>query len=121
MRVASGRTIPLVLVSGICLWVAPQLALLLLFLYLLLLPLGYLASAAAIGEWLLSRTQGGAQLLTRQRILMLIGVLSALFVLTRIPVLGAVLRFLLILAGIGSLVMASALRHRGETAAAMTT
>jgi hypothetical protein len=97
------------------------LALLLLFLYLLLLPVGYLAAAAALGEWLLSRSRGGAQPRPRDRILMLIAVLVVLFLLTRIPLLGPALRFVLIIAGIGSLVMASALRHRGETATATTT
>jgi hypothetical protein len=88
------------------------LALLLLSLYLLLLPLGYLAAAAAIGEWLLARMHHGAEVLARQRILMLIAVLIVLFVLTRLPVLGEPLRFLVIIAGIGSLVIASAARHR---------
>jgi len=88
------------------------LALLLLCLYLLLLPLGYLATAAAIGEWLLVRMHRGSEILTRQRVLTLIGVLIVLFVLTRVPVLGGTLRFLLIIAGIGSLVIASAARHR---------
>src|SRR6516225_1559001 len=81
------------------------LALLLLSLYLLLLPLGYLAAAAAIGEWLLDRMHRGAAVLTRQRILMLIAVLIVLFVLTRVPVLGGALRFLVIIAGIGSLLI----------------
>jgi hypothetical protein len=98
------------------------LALLLLCLYLLTLPLGYLAAAATIGEWLMGRMQHGAGVRTRQRILMLIGVLIVLFVLTRIPLLGGTLRFLLIIAGVGSLVIAAAARHRaGETAAATTT
>ena len=88
------------------------LALLLLFVYLLLLPLGYLAAAAAIGEWLLARVRSGAQLAARDRILMLIGVLTVLFLLTRVPFFGGALRFLLIIAGIGSLVIASAARHR---------
>jgi len=112
--------VPVALLFLIITIVGIPLALLLLFLYLLLLPLGYLAAAAALGEWLLSRMRSGAQLLTRDRILMLIGVLLVLFVLTRIPVLGGALRFLLIIAGVGSLVMASALRHRGETATATT-
>ena len=88
------------------------LALLLLFLYLLLLPLGYLAAASAIGEWLLARLRHGAEILTRDRILMLIAVLVVLFVLTRVPLLGGTLRFLLIIAGVGSLVIASAARQR---------
>ncbi len=114
--------VPVALLFLIISIVGIPLALLLLFLYLLLLPLGYLASAAAIGEWLLSRMQHGAAVLTRQRILMLIGVLIVLFVLTRVPVLGGTLRFLLIIAGIGSLVIAGAMRHRAEqTATAAST
>jgi hypothetical protein len=113
--------VPVALLVLVITLVGIPLALLLLFLYLLLLPLGYLASAAAIGEWLLSHRQRGAPVLTRQRILMLIGVLIVLFVLTRVPLLGGALRFLLIVAGIGSLVMASALRRRGETPTVTTT
>jgi hypothetical protein len=93
------------------------LALLLFLFYLLLLPLGYLASAAAIGEWLLARLRRGAAILTRERIFMLIGVLIVLFVLTRVPVLGGALRILLVIAGIGSLVVASAARRRAAEAA----
>jgi len=113
--------VPVALLLLILTIIGIPLALLLLFLYLLLLPLGYLAAAAAIGEWLLARSQRGMQALPRQRILMLIVVLVVLFVLTRIPVFGTALRFLLVLAGVGSLVMASALRQRGETATATTT
>jgi len=113
--------VPVALLFLIITIIGIPLALMLLFLYLLLLPLGYLASAAAIGEWLLSRMQRSTQVVTRQRVLMLIGVLIGLFVLTRIPVLGGMLRFLLIIGGIGSLVMAGAQRHRGETATATTT
>jgi hypothetical protein len=114
--------VPVALLFLIITIVGIPLALLLLFLYLLLLPLGYLAAAAAIGEWLLSRMQRGAQIVTRQRILMLIGVLIVLFVLTRVPVLGGTLRALLIFAGVGALVMAAAQRHREEeTATAATT
>jgi hypothetical protein len=113
--------VPVALLFLVITIVGIPLALLLLFLYLLLLPLGYLAAAAALGEWVLSRRRSGVQPGARDRILMLIGVLLVLFVLTRIPVAGAALRFLLIIAGVGSLVMASALRHRGETATATTT
>jgi hypothetical protein len=55
---------------------------------------------------------------------MLIAVLIVLFVLTRVPLLGGTLRFLLIIAGIGSLVIASAARRRavaGETTTATRT
>jgi len=88
------------------------LALLGICLYLALLPLGYLASAASIGEWLLSRMRQGAQIVLQQRILMLIGVLIVLFVLTRVPWLGSIVKAVVVLAGVGSLVMAAAARHR---------
>jgi len=88
------------------------LALLAICLYLALLPLGYLASAAAVGEWLLSRMRRGAEIVKRDRILMLVGALVALFVLTRIPVLGGIVGFLVVLAGVGSLVMAGMARYR---------
>jgi len=115
-------SVPIALLLLIVSIIGIPLALLLLWLYLLLLPLGYLAAAATIGEWLLARMQRGAAVLTRQRILMLIGVLIVLFVLSRIPLLGQALRFLLIIAGVGSLVIAAAARHRaGETATATTT
>jgi hypothetical protein len=55
---------------------------------------------------------------------MLIGVLIVLFVLTRVPVLGGALRLLLVIAGIGSLVVASAARVRAavrETGTVTTT
>jgi hypothetical protein len=89
--------IPLALV-GICL-------------YLLLLALGYLASAAALGEWLLPQFRSG-DIRTQHRILMFFGVMLVLFVLTRIPVLGGAVRLLVILAGVGGLAMASVARHR---------
>ncbi len=101
--------------------VGVPLALLLLLLYLLLLPLGYLASATAIGEWLLARSPPAAGKLPAYRMPVLIGVLIVLFLLTRIPLLGAALRFLLIVAGIGTLVLAAAQRRRGETGTATTT
>ncbi len=88
------------------------LALLGICLYLALLPLGYLASAASIGEWLLSRMRQGAEIVLRQRILMLIGVLVLLFVLTRVPWLGGLVKGLVVVVGVGSLVMAAAARHR---------
>jgi hypothetical protein len=88
------------------------LALLGICLYLLLLPLGYLASAAAIGEWVLARMRHGGEILMRQRLLMLLAMLVVLFVVTRVPVLGGIVSLVLIVAGIGSLVMAGMARHR---------
>jgi predicted acyltransferase (DUF342 family) len=88
------------------------LALLAICLYAALLPLGYLASAATIGEWALSRMRHGAEIVMRQRILMLIGVLVVLFALTRVPWLGGIVKSLAVLVGVGGLVMAAAARHR---------
>jgi len=88
------------------------LALLAMCLYLVLLPLGYLASAAAMADWLLSRMRRGGEIFTRQRILMLLGVLLALFVLTRVPVLGGIVRLLAIFVGVGGLVMTGVARQR---------
>lgn len=85
--------------------------------YLVLLPLGYLASATAIGDWLLPRIRRGAGIATRHRIFMLLGVLVALSLLTRVPVLGGILTLLVILTGMGSIVIAATGRYRGTGAA----
>jgi predicted acyltransferase (DUF342 family) len=104
--------VPVAIVLAIITIIGIPLALLGIGLYVLLLALGYLASAAALGEWLLPRIQHGSEIFTRQRILMFLAVMVALFVLTRIPVLGGIVRFLVILVGVGSLVMAGAARQR---------
>jgi len=104
--------VPVAVVLLIVSLVGIPLALLGFWVYLLLLPLGYLAAATALGDWLLPRIRRGAEIVTRQRILMLLGVLIVLFVLTRVPVLGNILGFLLITVGIGSLVMVGAARYR---------
>jgi hypothetical protein len=109
--------VPVAILLSILTIVGIPLALLGVCLYLLLFPLGYLATAAAIGESLLARLRPGTELFTRQRVLMLLAVLVALFVLTRVPVMGGILRFLVMLVGIGSLVMAAAARHRAPPAA----
>ena len=82
-------------------------ALLVLALYLLWLPLGYLAGAATLGEWALQKFRGGQPLTTRQRILALGAVLLVLMVLTRIPVLGGLLGLAVLLAGMGTLLLAA--------------
>lgn len=116
---------PILIVMVAVTVVGIPLALLLIGLYFVLLPLGYVASAAAIGEWLLGRLRrgaaiagGGSAIRTSHRVWMLLGVLVALFLLTRIPVLGAILCLLLVLAGMGSLLLAAANRHRGAPAPA---
>lgn len=96
----------LILVSMITL-VGIPLALLLLAAYLMLLPLGYLATAAALGEWLLVRLRGGdRQPTVRARILALLGALAVLFLLVSVPYVGGLVALLVLLAGIGSLVIA---------------
>lgn len=89
------------------------LGLLALGLYLVLLPLGYLASAFAIGDWLLLRIRRGGEPAMRHRLLMLVAVLVGLFVLTRIPFIGGLIAILLVLAGIGSIVLAAVTGQRG--------
>jgi cytoskeletal protein CcmA (bactofilin family) len=109
--------VPVAIVLSLITIIGIPLALLGICLYLLLFPLGYLAAAVAIGDSFLSRLRRGTEILTGQRVLMLLAVLVALFVLTRVPVLGGILRFLVILVGVGSLVMAVAARHRAPAAA----
>jgi cytoskeletal protein CcmA (bactofilin family) len=104
--------VPVLLVALAVSLIGLPLALLLLCLYLLLLPLGYLAAAAAIGDWLLPRIRRGAAITTWQRVLMLLGVLIALAVVTRVPYLGGLVCLVVLLAGMGSLVLAAVARHR---------
>lgn len=103
---------PIAIVLAMITIIGIPMALLAICLYLVLLALGYLASAAAIGEWLLSRMRRGGEIVARERVLMLLGVLVILFIVARIPVLGGTVKFLLILAGVGSLAMAALARHR---------
>lgn len=100
----------LVLMLMISLIGAP-LGLLLLCLYLVLLPLGYLASAAAIGDWLLPRLRKGAEIATRHRVLMLLGVLVALYFVTRLPVIGGIVGLLVMLTGMGAMLLAAVARY----------
>jgi len=93
------------------------LAIVLLFVYLLLLPFGYLAAALTIAEWMLSRMRKGAPITTAQRVLALLGVLIVLGIVTLIPFIGCLIAFVLVLLGIGGLVLASLARHRGESLA----
>ena len=109
---------PIALVALASSLIGLPLALLLLCLYLVLLPLGYIAAAVAIGDWLLPRIRRGAEVATRHRVFMLLGVLIVLFVLTRIPYLGGLLSLLVLLAGMGSLALAAIARYRGSRGAA---
>jgi hypothetical protein len=94
------------------------LGLLLLCLYLVILPLGYLASAVAIGDWLLPRIRKGAAIATGHRILMLLGVLLALFAVTRLPIIGGVVGLLVLLTGMGALLLAAVGRYGAGAQAA---
>jgi len=96
------------------------LGLLVLCLYLVMLPLGYLASAAAIGDWLLPRIRKGAAIATRHRVFMLLAVLIALFIVTRVPFLGGLVGLLVILTGMGSLLLAAAAHYGSKGAPSAT-
>ena len=91
------------------------LALLLLGVYLVLVPLGYIAGAGAIGDAFLPRIRRGAEIATRHRVYMLIGVLIALTVLGRVPFLGGLLCFAVLLAGMGSLALVVFASYRGRS------
>jgi cytoskeletal protein CcmA (bactofilin family) len=110
--------VPILLVALSVSLIGLPLALLLLCVYLLLLPLGYIAAAAAIGDWLLPRLRRGAEIATRHRVFMLLGVLVALFVITRIPYLGGLVLLVVLLVGMGSLALAAVARHRAARTAA---
>ncbi len=93
------------------------LALLLLCAYLLILPLGYIASAVAIGDTVLQRMRRGAEIATRHRIFMLLGVLIGLYLITRVPYIGGLVACLVILVGVGSLAVAAAARYQSASGA----
>lgn len=81
------------------------LALLLLCAYLLLLPIGYLAAVAAVGDALLPRLRGGREPTNAQRIGLFLLVLVLLFFLARVPYLGPLLVFIVLLAGVGAVAL----------------
>jgi hypothetical protein len=94
------------------------LALLLLFAYLLFLPLGYLAGIASVSDWALPRLRAGKPVSTGMRIGMFIAATLVLFALSWVPVIGAVIGVLLLLAGLGALVVAAHSRRSAPVAAA---
>ena len=85
------------------------LALLMLFLYLLVVPLGYLSASMALGDWLLMRLrpQHVFQAASAWRLLTLTVILILLHLIRGMPIFGAVLRALVLVSGIGGLVLAS--------------
>jgi hypothetical protein len=97
--------VPIVIVLvGITL-VGIPLALLLLCLYFVLLPLGYLAAVATLGDWLLPRMRGTKPITTPMRIGAFVIVLIVIYLVTRIPLLGGLVALGLLLAGMGGLVL----------------
>jgi len=79
------------------------LALLTLWLYLVLLLVGFTVGCIAIAEWLLSRFKPQSAGRTGLRIAVAVLAVLLVTLLTRIPVLGGVLGFLLLLWGIGAI------------------
>jgi cytoskeletal protein CcmA (bactofilin family) len=82
------------------------LALLALALYLVLVPLGYLAGIATLGDWLLQRRPGAERLRTGARITAFIVLLPIAAVLTLIPLVGWFAGLLLGLVGMGAILIA---------------
>jgi cytoskeletal protein CcmA (bactofilin family) len=113
--------VPILIVLVAITVVGIPLALLLLLAYLLLLPLGYLAAVAAIGDTLLPRLRGSKPSTTPLRIGAFILMLVLIYLLTRIPVLGGAIAFALILAGMGGLALALAARGGRTSPAAPAT
>lgn len=75
-----------------------------LYLYLALLPLGYLVSAMAITEWVLTRWPFITRPRLWRRALFLISVLLLIRLAVMLPVVGKLVPFVLSLLGAGSLV-----------------
>ena len=82
------------------------LGLLVLYLYLLLLPLGYLASALAISSALLHRFRPHAERSLPGQALMLLAVLVGLAILISLPIAGKVLGAALVVLGMGCVALA---------------
>jgi cytoskeletal protein CcmA (bactofilin family) len=82
------------------------LALFALALYLAVLPLAYVAAAAALGDWALQRWQAAHATALGWRSAAAALVLVLLMGLGQVPWLGALLAFMLLLAGLGALLLA---------------
>jgi hypothetical protein len=95
------------------------LGLLLVLMYLLVLPLGYLSAATAIGDWLLlhlhrSPLRSNA---SAWRLLALTPILIGLHLLANVPVFGALIELLVMLVGVGALLLTLGVQRRGPTGA----
>jgi hypothetical protein len=82
------------------------LALFSLALYLAVFPLAYVAAAAGLGDWALHRWQAAHVAAPRWRIAAAAVVLLLLMPLGRVPWLGMLVPFVLLLAGLGALLLA---------------
>jgi hypothetical protein len=82
------------------------LAILLIGVYFLLLPLGYLASVATIGDWAIPKVRSTSEATMPLRIGAFLLVLVVAWLVTRIPVLGGLIAGVLVIAGMGGLVLA---------------
>lgn len=90
-------------------------ALLLLALYLLVLPLGYLAGAATIGDAVAARVPALSTAVGRRALALAITLL-VLFLVKQVPFIGPLIAFLVLIAGMGGILLASH-RWHGTTSA----
>jgi cytoskeletal protein CcmA (bactofilin family) len=84
--------------------------------YGLLLMLGYLTAALAIGDWLVARTRPADAEIAGWRMLFLLVALVAIALLRLLPWIGDLAVFVLFLAGLGAFALRSVRGYRGETA-----
>jgi cytoskeletal protein CcmA (bactofilin family) len=83
--------------------------------YGLLLILGYLTAALAVGDWLLERSRPADAGNAGWRMLFLLLALVAITLLRWVPWIGSLAVFLLFMAGLGAFALRSARGYRGET------
>jgi hypothetical protein len=97
---------PVVVVLLLITVIGIPLALLLLWVYLLVLWLGYLTAATTIADRLVAHGPGVAEA-TGRRVAVLIATLLVLFFVRRVPVLGPLVTVLLLLVGMGGILLAA--------------
>jgi hypothetical protein len=85
-------------------------ALLVLALYLMVVPLGYLAGAATLGDAIAARVPALSMPVARRALALAIALL-ALFLLKHVPFIGPLIVFLVLLSGMGGILLASQHRH----------
>jgi hypothetical protein len=97
--------VPVAVVVLVITLVGAPLGLLVLLLYLLSLPLGYLAGASALGQWGLERFKPAQAAELRWRIGAALAALVALAIVGRVPFVGTLALFVLMLAGLGAIAL----------------